>query len=82
MANTKPTRRTRSSSRQARVPVTKGGDRRSHADAPSGLPVARTAGIAAGEVFHRSGSIWPAVVAHGVVNLPTNPVMLLAGIAG
>lgn len=46
------------------------------------LPVALITGIAAGEVFRRSGSIWPAVVAHGVVNLPTIPVMLLAGIAG
>jgi membrane protease YdiL (CAAX protease family) len=42
------------------------------------LPVALVAGLAAGEVFRRSGSIWPAVVLHVVFNLPTIPVMVLA----
>lgn len=43
------------------------------------FPAAFVAGVAAGEVFRRSGSIWPAVVVHSVVNLPTIPVMVLAG---
>jgi hypothetical protein len=42
------------------------------------FPVALVAGIAAGEVFRRSESVWPAVVLHGVVNLPTIPLMVLA----
>ncbi|QYA13181.1 type II CAAX endopeptidase family protein [Rhizobium sp. AB2/73] len=42
------------------------------------FPAAFVAGLAAGEVFRRSGSIWPAVVVHSVVNLPTIPVMVLA----
>lgn len=44
------------------------------------FPAAVVAGLAAGEVFRRSGSIWPAVVVHMVVNLPTIPVMALAGV--
>lgn len=43
------------------------------------FPAAFVAGAAAGEVFRRSGSIWPAVMVHVVVNLPTIPVMVLAG---
>lgn len=38
-------------------------------------------GIIAGEIFRRSGSIWPAVVVHCVVNLPTIPVLVLAQVA-
>lgn len=45
------------------------------------FPAAVVAGLFAGEVFRRSGSIWPAVTVHLVVNLPTIPVMLLAGVA-
>ncbi|RJE82018.1 CPBP family intramembrane metalloprotease [Paracoccus onubensis] len=37
------------------------------------------AGLAAGEVFRRSGSIWPAVTVHFVINLPTIPLMILTG---
>jgi uncharacterized protein len=44
------------------------------------FPAALVTGLFAGEVFRRSGSVWPAVAAHVVVNLPTIPVMLLAGI--
>lgn len=44
------------------------------------FPAALVTGIAAGEVFRRSGSIWPAVAVHIVVNVPTIPLMLLAGI--
>lgn len=44
------------------------------------FPAALVTGLAAGEVFRRSGSIWPAVVLHVIVNAPTIPVMLLAGI--
>jgi membrane protease YdiL (CAAX protease family) len=43
------------------------------------FPAALVTGLIAGEVFRRSGSIWPAVIVHLVVNLPTIPVMLLAG---
>lgn len=42
------------------------------------FPAALVAGIATGEVFRRSGSIWPAVMVHAVINLPTIPVMVLA----
>lgn len=42
------------------------------------FPAALVTGLAAGEVFRRSGSIWPAVMVHIMVNLPTIPVMLLA----
>ena len=45
------------------------------------FPAALVAGMAAGEVFRRSGSIWPAVMVHVVVNLPTIPVMVLAGMS-
>jgi membrane protease YdiL (CAAX protease family) len=38
-------------------------------------------GAVAGVVFRWSGSIWPAVTVHVVVNLPTIPVMVLAGMA-
>ncbi len=45
------------------------------------FPAAFVTGLAAGEIFRRSGSIWPAVTVHVVVNLPTIPIMLLAGIS-
>ena len=34
--------------------------------------------IIAGEILRRSGSICPPVAVHGVVNLPTIPVLVLA----
>lgn len=43
------------------------------------LPAAFVVGLAAGEVFRRSGSIWPAVMVHAVANLPTIPAMVAAG---
>ncbi len=42
------------------------------------FPAALVVGLVAGEIFRRSGSVWPAVVVHAVVNLPTIPVMVLA----
>ncbi|SFV38622.1 hypothetical protein SAMN05216456_3530 [Devosia crocina] len=45
------------------------------------FPAAIVTGLVAGEIFRRSGSIWPAVVVHSVVNLPTVPVMVFAGVA-
>jgi membrane protease YdiL (CAAX protease family) len=42
------------------------------------FPAALVAGLITGEVFRRSGSVWPAVVVHVVVDLPTIPVMVLA----
>ena len=41
---------------------------------------ALVAGLVTGEIFRRSGSIWPAVMVHVVINLPTIPVMVLAGV--
>ncbi|WEK06035.1 MAG: type II CAAX endopeptidase family protein [Candidatus Devosia phytovorans] len=43
------------------------------------FPAALVTGLIAGEVFRRSGSIWPAVMVHSVVNLPTVPALVLAG---
>lgn len=45
------------------------------------FPAALVVGLIAGEVFRRSGSIWPAVMVHAVVNLPTIPIMVLANAA-
>jgi hypothetical protein len=45
------------------------------------FPAALLTGLAAGEIFRRSGSIWPTVTVHVVGNLPTIPVMVLAGMA-
>lgn len=42
------------------------------------LPAAVFAGLAAGELFRRSGSVWPAVALHVMFALPTVPAMLLA----
>lgn len=44
------------------------------------FPAALVVGLPAGEVFRPSGSIWPAVTLHSVVNLPTVPVMVLANL--
>ncbi len=41
------------------------------------FPAALVGGLAAGEVFRRSGSVWPAVIVHVVFNLPTIPVLVL-----
>lgn len=45
------------------------------------LPAAFVVGLIAAEVFRRSGSVWPAIVVHAVVNLPTIPVLVLTGMA-
>lgn len=45
------------------------------------FPAALVGGLVAGEVFRRSGSIWPAVMVHVVFNLPTIPIMVLASVA-
>jgi uncharacterized protein len=42
------------------------------------FPAALVAGLFAGEVFRRSGSIWPGVMVHVVFNLPTIPMMVMA----
>jgi membrane protease YdiL (CAAX protease family) len=39
------------------------------------LPAALVAGLVAGELFRRSGSVWPAVVVHIVFNLPSAVVL-------
>lgn len=41
------------------------------------FPAAIVEGLIAGELFRRSGSIWPPVIVHVVYNLPTIPVMVL-----
>jgi uncharacterized protein len=46
------------------------------------LPAAAVAGLATGEIFRRSGSVWPAIMVHVVLNLPTVPIMVLARTAG
>ena len=43
------------------------------------FPAAVVAGLIAGEVFRRSGSVWPAVVVRAVFNLPTPILMVLYG---
>lgn len=45
------------------------------------LPAAIIAGLFAGEVFRRSGSIWPAVIVHVVFNLPTPIAMVAVGMS-
>lgn len=42
------------------------------------FPAALVVGLIAAEVFRRSGSVWPGVVVHAVVNLPTVPALVLA----
>jgi uncharacterized protein len=44
------------------------------------FPAALVVGLITAEVFRRSGSVWPAVIVHVIVNLPTVPVMVAAGI--
>lgn len=41
------------------------------------FPAALVCGVAAGEVFRRSSSIWPAVMVHVMFNLLTIPLMVL-----
>lgn len=43
------------------------------------FPAALVMGLVGAELLRRSGSVWPAVVVHVVFNLPTIPVMVLAG---
>lgn len=43
------------------------------------FPAAIVGGLIMAELFRRSGSVWPGVVAHVVFNLPAIPVMMLAG---
>jgi membrane protease YdiL (CAAX protease family) len=43
------------------------------------FPAALVVGLVGAELLRRSGSVWPAVVVHVVFNLPTVPVMVLAG---
>lgn len=43
------------------------------------FPAALVTGLVAGEVFRRSRSIWPSIMVHVAVNLPTIPVMVLVG---
>lgn len=45
------------------------------------FPAALVVGLIVAEVFRRSGSVSPAVVAHAVVNLPTVPLLVLASMA-
>lgn len=46
------------------------------------FPAALVVGLITAEIFRRSGSIWPAVVVHSVVNLPTVPFLVAATAAG
>lgn len=41
------------------------------------FPEVFATGLVAGEIFRRSGSVWPAVVVHGIVNLPTFLVLAI-----
>lgn len=43
------------------------------------FPAALVMGLVGAELLRRSGSVWPAVVVHVVFNLPTVPVMIVAG---
>ncbi|WP_204150067.1 type II CAAX endopeptidase family protein [Leptolyngbya sp. CCY15150] len=43
------------------------------------FPAALVMGLVGAELLRRSGSVWPAIVVHVVFNLPTVPVMVLAG---
>lgn len=45
------------------------------------FPAGLVAGLVAGELFRRNGSIWPGVMAHVMFNLPTISVMVLASTA-
>lgn len=45
------------------------------------FPAALVAGLVAGELFRRSGSIWPGVMVHVIMNLPAIPIMVLASAA-
>ncbi|MBB4858725.1 membrane protease YdiL (CAAX protease family) [Novosphingobium chloroacetimidivorans] len=41
------------------------------------FPVAVLQGLVAGELYRRSGSLWPGVIVHVICNLPTVPVLVL-----
>lgn len=43
------------------------------------FPVAVLQGLVAGELYRRSGSLWPGVIVHVIYNLPTVPVLVLTG---
>lgn len=43
------------------------------------FPAALVMGLVGAELLRRSGSVWPAIMVHVVFNLPTVPVMVLAG---
>lgn len=45
------------------------------------FPVAVLQGLVAGELYRRSGSLWPPIVVHMMCNLPTVPVLVLASAA-
>ena len=45
------------------------------------FPAALVVGLINAELFRRSGSVWPGVVVHIVFNLPTIPVMVIAGMS-
>lgn len=46
------------------------------------LPSAFVVGLIAAEVYRRSGSIWPAVLVHGVNNLALPALVLITGVSG
>lgn len=43
------------------------------------FPAALVVGLINAELLRHSGSVWPAVIVHVVFNLPTVPLMVLAG---
>lgn len=45
------------------------------------FPAALIVGLAASEVFRRSGSVWPGVIIHVIFNLPSIPLLVLASSA-
>jgi uncharacterized protein len=45
------------------------------------FPAVLVMGLIGAELLRRSGSVWPGVVAHAFVNLPTVPVLVLASAA-
>ncbi|WP_414589569.1 lysostaphin resistance A-like protein [Scytonema sp. PCC 10023] len=43
------------------------------------FPTALVMGLVGAELLRRSGSVWPAVIVHVVINLPTVPALVAAG---
>jgi uncharacterized protein len=43
------------------------------------FPTVLVMGLVGAELLRRSGSVWPVVIVHVVFNLPTVPVLVLAG---